>query len=99
MSGPTAAEETVNICGCGGKSAITETRTVARMIRRARRCSSCGVTWSTREVRVPRHVRTERAIVFMVSSVGSTTGLGKLWVCTSAVGWMASTLLFTSTST
>ena len=49
---------------------------------------------------VPTNLNGGAAIVFMISSVGSTSGLGRLWVCTSDIGWMGTTAgLFTSTTT
>lgn len=48
---------------------------------------------------IPTNLNGGAAIVFMISSAGSTAGLGKLWLCTSDVGWQATTGLFTSTST
>ena len=48
---------------------------------------------------VPTNLNGGAAIVFQISSAGSTAGLGKLWFCTSDVGWQTSTNIYTSTST
>ena len=48
---------------------------------------------------VPTNLNGGAAIVFQISSAGSTAGLGKLWFCTSANGWQASTGVYTSVST